>query len=62
MAVLKGSSTERQLMERYTRQLDAQETRLEQLQGELAGLLERQGRARSELAELIMAVAVDVTM
>jgi hypothetical protein len=62
MAVLKGSSTERQLLERYTRQLDAQETRLEQLQGELAGLLERQGRARSELAELIMAVAVDVTM
>ena len=62
MAVLKGSSTERQLVERYTRQLDAQETRLEQLQGELAQLLERQGRTQSELADLIMAVTVDVTM
>ena len=62
MAVLKGSSTERQLLERYTRQLDTQETRLEQLHGELAQLVERQGRAQSELAALIMAVAVDVTM
>ncbi len=62
MAVLKGSSTERQLLERYTRQLDAQETRLEQLQGELAQLLERQGRTQRELADLIMAVTVDVTM
>jgi hypothetical protein len=62
MAVLKGSSTERQLLERYTRQLDAQETRLEQLEGELAGLLERQGRTQGELADLIMAVTVDVTM
>jgi hypothetical protein len=62
MAVLKGSSTERQLLERYTRQLDAQETRLEQLEGELAGLLERQERTSRELADLIMAVTVDVTM
>jgi hypothetical protein len=62
MAVLKGSSTERQLLERYTRQLDTQETRLEQLEGELAGLLERQGRTQRELADLIMAVTVDVTM
>jgi hypothetical protein len=62
MAVLKGSSTERQLLERYTRQLDAQETRLEQLEGELAGLLERQEGTSRELADLIMAVTVDVTM
>lgn len=62
MAVLKGSSTERQLLERYTRQLDVQETRLEQLQGELARLLEHQSRTQGELADLIMAVTVDVTM
>jgi hypothetical protein len=62
MAVLKGSSTERQLLERCTRQLDAQETRLEQLEGELAGLLERQEGTSRELADLIMAVTVDVTM
>ena len=62
MAVLKGSSTERQLLERYTRQLGTQETRLEQLEGELAGLLERQGRAQRELADLIMAVTVDVSL
>jgi predicted nucleic acid-binding Zn-ribbon protein len=62
MVVLKGSSSERQLLERYTRQLDAQETRLEQLRGELARLLERQERTHRELAELIMSVTVDVTM
>jgi hypothetical protein len=62
MAVLKGSATERQLLERYTRQLDAQETGLERLQAELTQLHERQGRAQSELADLIMAVTVDVSM
>ncbi len=60
MAVLKGSSSERQLLQRYTRQLDVQETRLEQLQGELARL--RQEGTQRELADLIMAVSVDVTM
>jgi hypothetical protein len=62
MAVLKGSSAERQLLERYTRQLNTQETRLEQLERELAGLLERQGQVQRQLADLIMAVTVDVPM
>jgi hypothetical protein len=61
MSVLKGSSSERQLLERYTKQLDAQETRLEALKRELAGLNERHARASHELGELIAALSVDVS-
>jgi hypothetical protein len=62
MAVLKGSPAERQLLERYTRQLDAQETRLDALKRELEGLTERQERTLRELAELIKAVQVDLPL
>jgi hypothetical protein len=62
MAVLKGSSTERQLLERYTRQLDAQETQLESLKREIAGLEARRAQRERELADLIMAVEIDIPL
>jgi hypothetical protein len=61
MSALKGSSTERRLLERYTRQLDDQETRLDGLKRELATLGERHTRAERELQELIAALSLDVT-
>ena len=36
MKALRGSAEEKQLLQRYTRQLDAQETRLDALQTEIA--------------------------
>ncbi len=48
-------------MERYTRQLDDQETRLDTLKQERAALAERQARVERERDELIAAVTLDVT-
>jgi chromosome segregation ATPase len=61
MSVLKGSAAERHLLERYTKQLNAQETRIEDLKRDLAELRNRQARAERELGELIAAVSIDVT-
>ena len=61
MAVLKGSSTERQLLERYTRQLDAQETRLEEIRQRLTQLEAEHARAEQELAALIQTLRLDIT-
>lgn len=58
---MKGSSSERRLVERYTRQLDDQETRLDTLKRERAALAERQARVERERDELIAAVTLDVT-
>lgn len=61
MSALKGSSSERRLLERYTRQLDEQETRLDALKRERAALAERHQRADRELNELIAALTLDIT-
>src|SRR5690606_31672349 len=54
MKALRGSNEERQLLQRYTRQLDDQETRLAQLQQESA----RVGAERAEnVAELSRRIA-----
>ncbi|MGE3889345.1 MAG: carboxypeptidase regulatory-like domain-containing protein [Vicinamibacterales bacterium] len=61
LSALKGSSSERRLVERYTRQLDEQETRLDTLKRERAALAERQARVERERDDLIAAVTLDVT-
>jgi hypothetical protein len=62
MKVLKGSSEEKALLQRYTRQLDAQEDQLETLRKD-RDTLDTERRARqAELAALIDALAVDVTL
>jgi len=53
MKALRGSNEEKQLLQRYTRQLDQQETRLETLQSDMTRTTAEIERARLELIALI---------
>ncbi|HEY3382879.1 MAG TPA: hypothetical protein VGK32_13975 [Vicinamibacterales bacterium] len=53
MKALKGSSEEKALLSRYTRQLDEQETRLETLQRETATLQQQRAKEEAELSRLV---------
>ena len=53
MKALRGSSEERQLLQRYTRQLDEQEDRLADLQQQVDAATSARDRVRAELARLI---------
>ncbi|MCC7186774.1 MAG: carboxypeptidase regulatory-like domain-containing protein [Acidobacteria bacterium] len=53
MKALKGSAEERQLVQRYVRQLDEQETRLEALRSEIRDLTTRRNTAQAELGRYI---------
>jgi hypothetical protein len=59
MKALKGSSEEKALLQRYTRQLDQQEDRLAALQIELAGLNGKKIKADEELSQMIQAIVMD---
>jgi hypothetical protein len=61
MKALRGSDEEKQLLQRYTRQLDQQETRLETLQTEMAGVTTEIEKLRAELGVLIGSVSFDLT-
>jgi hypothetical protein len=58
--VLGRSTEERQLLQRYTRQLDQQENRLEMLRRELARATGERDRLRQELAQFISETAFEV--
>jgi hypothetical protein len=62
MRSLKGSSEEKQLLLRYTGQLNEQETRLEKLQKEIAALATESEAADEKLSKLIRELTVDVKM
>jgi replication fork clamp-binding protein CrfC len=53
MRALGGSNEERQLVQRYVRQLDAQETRLETLRVEVATLTTERLQAQQALDQFI---------
>ena len=53
MKSLKGSGEERQLLQRYVRQLDEQENRLDVLRKELAALTAQRQKAQDELSRFI---------
>ena len=59
MKALRGSAEEKQLLQRYTRQLDDQENKLEALRKEVADATQRRDRARDELNALIANLAVE---
>jgi Carboxypeptidase regulatory-like domain len=59
MRALKGSSEERSLLQRYTKQLDSQEDRIATLRGETDGLRKQRDTAQAELGLMIMDVNVD---
>ena len=56
MKALKGSSEEKALLQRYTRQLDQQEDRLGALQNEIADLNTRKGKADEELTQTTQSI------
>src|SRR5262249_19653968 len=53
MESLHGTAQERQLLQRYVKQLDEQETQLAALRKEAASLSEQQRKAQTELERLI---------
>jgi hypothetical protein len=61
MKALRGSAEEKQLLQRYTRQLDAQETRLDTLQTEIARTTTEMEKVRGELGAFISTVSFDLT-
>jgi hypothetical protein len=56
MRSLKGSSEERQLLQRYVKQLDDQETRIETLRRELQSLTAERAKAQADLNAFIAAM------
>ncbi len=58
MKVLKGSAEERALTERYTRELDQQENRLEVLRRDSDALEQQRGKLQTELDALIEALTI----
>jgi hypothetical protein len=59
MKALKGTSEERELLQRYTRQLNSQEDRLGTLQREIADLQEKQTKASNDLNQMVQSAALD---
>jgi hypothetical protein len=60
MKALRGSSEERQLLQRYTRQLDEQENRLDAINRDMTQISAAADKTRSELGALIAAVSFEV--
>jgi chromosome segregation ATPase len=59
MKALKGTAEEKALLQRYTRQLDSQEDRLNALKEQIAGLKQKRDSAGSELDHMIMEVSFE---
>ena len=59
LKALKGTPEEKALVQRYTRQLDEQETRLETLRREAADAGRRQQQLRGELEKMVSALAFE---
>lgn len=59
MKALKGSAEEKELLQRYARQLNSQEDRLNALRSEISGLQEKRAKAQAELERMIEGVDVE---
>jgi len=62
MKALKGSAEEKALVERYVRQMNQQEDRVQQLQHEMAELQQKRNAAQKTLNETIEGLQMDVTL
>jgi hypothetical protein len=60
LKALRGSAEEKLLLQRYTRQLDEQETRLDALRQQIAAVTREHGTLEKELAALIANLSFDV--
>ena len=59
---MKGSAEEKALLQRYTKQLDDQETRLDAMKKESEKLEERKDQAEEKLNTMIEELAFDVAI
>jgi len=62
MKALKGSAEEKALVERYVRQLNQQEDRMQSLQHEMADLQQKRNAAQKTLNDMIEGMAMEVTL
>ena len=62
MKALKGSSEEKALVERYVRELNEQEDRVQALRREIAEMQQKRDAAQSALTGMIEALQMDVTL
>jgi hypothetical protein len=62
MKALKGSSEERALLQRYTKQLDSQEDRLNVLNKEISDFQDKQSKAEGQLDQMIQQFAMDESL
>jgi hypothetical protein len=62
MKALKGSAEEKSLLQRYTKELDTQESRLDTLRKETAAMEQKVAAAEAELEKLIAALSFDRTL
>jgi len=59
MKALKGSAEERELLQRYTRQLNSQEDRLNALNKEFADLQGQQAHEQQKLEAMVQQITLD---
>jgi uncharacterized coiled-coil protein SlyX len=62
MKALKGSAEEKTLLQRYTKQLDAQEDRLAELQKEIKEQRMKRAALQSQLDAMVEVLALDETL
>jgi len=62
MKALKGSSEEKALVERYARELNDQEDRVQSLQHEISDLQQRRDSAQKALTEMIEGFELEATL
>ena len=62
MKALRGSPEEKALLQRYTRELDAQEDRLAGLRKEISDLKAKHAQLQAELDTMVMQIDIDETL
>jgi hypothetical protein len=62
LKALKGSAEEKELTQRYTRQLNQQEDRVQSLRSEIDGLRGKRNQAQAELNRMVQDLALEATL
>jgi hypothetical protein len=62
MKALKGSAEEKALLQRYTRELDSQEDRINTLNKDISNLQDQKSKAEDQLDQTIQQIAMDETL
>ena len=62
MKALKGSAEEKALLQRYTKQLDGQETQLDGLRKKIEATEEKRDKANIDLERMIAELDIDATL